>query len=237
MSGHSKWSTIKRQKGANDARRGLLFSKLARAITLAAKQGGGDPAANFKLRLVMDKGREANMPKENIDRALRSAAGKLAGELYEVAYEGYGPGGVAIMVEAATDNKNRTAQEIKNIFERGEGSLGTPGSVSYQFEPKGLLLVDKGVNAEETTLNLMEVGGVEEVEEVEDGIEVRVRPNEVFQVKERIEQSGLSVKSAEVTMEPKTPLSLEPDKESKALKLIENLDEHEDVQRVYANLN
>lgn len=237
MSGHSKWSTIKRQKGANDAKRGLLFSKLARAITIAAKQGGIDPAANFKLRLAMDKGREANMPKENIDRAIEKAKGGAGGELFEVAYEGYGPGGVAIMVEAATDNKNRTAQEIKNIFERGDGALGSPGSVSYQFEPKGVLLVDKGSVADETTLALMEIEGIEDVEEVEDGIEVNVRPGAVFQVKERIEALGMNVKSAEVAMQPKTPLTLEADKERRALRLIESLDDHEDVQKVYANLN
>ena len=236
MSGHSKWSTIKRQKGVNDAKKGLIFSKLARAITLAAKQGGADPDANFKLRLIVDKGRAVNMPKENIDRALRSAQGKLAGELYEVTYEGYGPGGVAILVEATTDNKNRTAQEIKNIFEKGEGSLGTPGSVSYQFESKGLILVNKGTSADETMLALMEIEGVENMDEAGDGIEVMVRPNEVFLTKEKIEQAGMQVASAEVTMRPRTPISLSEDKENKALKLIENLDDQEDVQKVYVNL-
>lgn len=236
MSGHSKWSTIKRQKGVNDAKRGLIFSKLARAITLAAKQGGADYGANFKLRLLMDKGREANMPKENIDRAIEKAKGGAGGELFEVIYEGYGPGGVAILVEATTDNKNRTAQEIKNIFEKGEGSLGTPGSVSYQFESKGLILVNKGTGADETMLALMEIEGVENMDEAEDGIEVMVRPNEVFLTKEKIEQAGMQVASAEVTMRPRTPISLSDDKENKALKLIENLDDQEDVQKVYANI-
>lgn len=235
MSGHSKWSTIKRQKGINDARRGQLFSKLARAITLAARQGGADPSANFKLRLVIDKARGSNMPKENIDRALRAAAGKLAGQLYEVVYEGYGPGGVAIMVEAATDNKNRTAQEIKNIFEKGDGSLGTPGSVAYQFEPKGLILTEKTEDLENTMLALIDLGA-EDVQEVDDGIEVSVKANEVFQMKEKIEQTGVKIKSAEVTMQPVTTISTDSEKEIKLLKLIENLDEHDDVQRVFVNL-
>lgn len=237
MSGHSKWSTIKRQKGVNDAKRGLLFSKLARAITLSAKQGGTDPTANIKLRLAMDKARGSNMPKENIERAVDKAREAAGGELFEATYEGYGPGGVAVLVEAATDNKNRTAQEIKNIFEKWEGSLGVPGSVSYQFEPKGLIVIGKGANSDEMILSLMEVEGVEDVEEVEDEIEVHVKPSEVFQVRGRAEEAGMAVKSAEITMLPKTLISLDADKENKVLKLIENLDDHEDVQKVYANIS
>lgn len=234
MSGHSKWSTIKRQKGMVDAKRGQLFSKLARAITLAAKQGGTDVAANLKLRMAVDKARGSNMPKENIDRALRTAAGKL-GELQEVVYEGYGPGGVAILVEAATDNRNRTTQEIKNIFERGEGSLGSPGSVAYQFEQRGQIVVEKGEDPDERMLQIIDLG-VEDVHEVEDAIEVHTKPGEVFKTKEALENTGILVGSAELVFTPKNTVDLPEDKQAKVLKLLENLDDNENVQRVFANL-
>lgn len=235
MSGHSKWSTIKRQKGINDAKKGQLFSKLARAITLAAKQGGVDPVTNFHLRLVIDKAREANMPKENVDRALRQAQGKLENELEELVYEGYGPNGVAFIVEAATDNRNRTTQEIKNIFERGGGSLSTPGSVAFQFEQKGLILVDKGASAEEKMLQLIDLG-VEDVEEVEDGIEVYTKPNELFQVREKLVEAGVTVKSAELMFKPTNVVVVhEKDKAQRLMNLMEALDDHDDVQKVYAN--
>lgn len=236
MSGHSKWSTIKHQKGVNDARRGQLFSKLARAITIAARIGGPNPDANLKLRLAMDKAREANMPKENVERAVEKGSGAGGGELQEVVYEGYGPGGVAILVEAATDNRNRTTQEIKSIFDKAEGALGTPGSVAFQFEQKGLILTSKGDNPEETVLQLMEFG-VEDVVEIDGGIEVYTKPQDLMKVKEQIEQAGIVVTSAELTFKPTTPVEVDEAKMERIIKLINTLDEHDDTQKVYANLS
>lgn len=236
MSGHSKWSTIKRQKGIADAKRGLLFSKLARAITLAAKLGGTDPTANLKLRMAVDKARESNMPKENIDRAIERGKPGAGGDLHEVIYEGYGPGGVAILIEATTDNRNRTTQEIKNIFERGEGSLGSPGSVAYQFEQRGQVVVEKGENPDERMLIIIDLG-VEDVHEVEDAIEVHTKSAEVFKTKESLESAGIPVKSAELVFTPKNMVDLPEDKQAKVLKLLENLDDNENVQRVFANLS
>ena len=238
MSGHSKWSTIKHQKGINDARRGQLFSKLARAITIAAKVGGGNPDSNLKLRLAMDKAREANMPKENVERAVEKGKGAAGGTLQEVVYEGYGPGGVAILVEAATDNRNRTTQEIKSIFDKAEGSLGSPGSVSFQFEQKGLILVDSvnDKDKEEKTLKIIDIDGVDDVLEIKEGIEVYTSHSNLMKVKEEIEALGISVKSAELTFKPKTPLEVEEKKLDRIIKLINTLDEHDDTQKVYANL-
>lgn len=235
MSGHSKWATIKHQKGVNDARRGQLFSKLARAITIAARIGGGNPDANLKLRLAMDKAREANMPKDNVERAIEKGTGAGGGDMQEAVYEGYGPGGVAILVEAATDNKNRTTQEIKSIFSRAEGSLATPGAVSFQFEQKGLILMQKQGDIEETMLQLIDLGA-EDVNEIDEGIEVYTKPQDLFQVKTAIESAGFTVNSAELTFKPKTPVEVDPSKFDRIVKLVETLDEHDDVQKVYANL-
>ena len=236
MSGHSKWSTIKRAKAVTDAKRGQAFSKLVHAMTIAAREGGSDPNANPRLRLLVEQAKEINMPKENVERAIERGAGGEGGiVLEEVLFEGYGPGGVAILVEAATDKRNRTTQEIKNIFDKNGGSIGTPGSVVYQFEHRGLFVV-KGASSDETMLKLMDLE-IEDIEEVEDGIEVYTKSADLFKIKELIEQNGMSVKSAELTFSPKTPISLEdPAKEQKVLKLIETLDEQDDVQKVYANL-
>lgn len=237
MSGHSKWSTIKRQKGVNDAKKGQLFSKLARAITLAAKQGGPSPEGNLRLRLLMDEARASNMPKENVERAIKHAAGADSAALQEVLYEGYGPEGVAVIVEAATDNKNRTSQEVKNIFERVGCSLGGPGSVSFQFDHKGLITVEKGSNPEATMLSLIDMGA-EEVEESTDAIEVYVAPNELSRMKEKIEQGGIKVSSAELTYKPKSTVTiLDKDHAKKVLSFLDTLDDHDDVQRVFANFD
>lgn len=235
MSGHSKWSTIKRQKGLNDAKRGQLFSKLARAITLAAKQGGIDPGGNLKLKMAISTARSANMPKDNIDRSIERGKPGNGGELHEVIYEGYGPGGVAILIEAATDNRNRTIAEIKNILEKGEGSLGAPGSVAFQFEHRGQIIVEKGEDADGRSLQIIDMG-VEDVTEVEDGLEVLTMPADVFKTKEAIEMAGIPVKSAELVYIPKNVVELPGDKAGKIFKLLENLDDNEDVQRVFANL-
>lgn len=237
MSGHSKWSTIKRQKEATDKKRGQLFGKLSRAITIATKEGGPNPDSNLKLRLAIDKAKEANMPKENIERALRQAQGKLAGGFEEVIYEGYGPFGVAVLVEAATDNRNRTVQEIKNLFERAGGSLGGPGSVAYQFEQKGLVVIDKGSNAEETMLEAIDLGAPD-LEESDDGIEIYVSPSEISFWRDKLEKAGLKVKSAELVYKPSVYVDIhDQEKSSKALKFLNDLDDHDDVQRVFANLD
>jgi YebC/PmpR family DNA-binding regulatory protein len=232
MSGHSKWSTIKRQKEANDARRGQLFSKFARAITLAAKQGGANPAANIRLRALIEKARQINMPKENIERAI--ARGKEAESLEEILYEGYGPDGIPIIVEVATDNKNRTAQEIKNLFERGGGTLAGPGSVAFQFERAGQILVEKKEKKDEQMLQLIDLG-VEDVEETTDGIEVYTKPAELFQVKEKIENAGMKVLESDIVFRPKTPVVVsDPNKVAGIVRFLESLDDSDDVQKVYA---
>lgn len=235
MSGHSKWSTIKRQKGINDAKKGQLFSKLARAITLAAKQGGADPTSNIRLKVEVERAKQANMPKENIERAL-SKASAVASLIEEVIYEGYGPQGTPIIVEAATDNKNRITQEIKNLFTRGGGNLASPGSVSFQFEKVGQIVIGKDQNPQNQMLSLIDLGA-EDIEEVEDGIEIWARPENIFPLKEKIEASGNKILSTSLIFRPKTaPIALNEEKTKKVLNLLESLDNHEDVQQVYTNI-
>lgn len=234
MSGHSHYATIKRQKSANDAAKGNLFSKLARAIMIAAKSGP-DPDMNFKLRFEIDKAREASMPKENIERAIAKATTEAA-NLSEVAYEGFGPGGVAIIVQVATDNKNRTAQEIKNIFDRGGGSLAGPGAVSFNFEPEGFMLVKKTDQPEEEMLKLIDAG-VEDVNETVDGIEVYVAPDKLGEMHKALSNAGFEVTLAELQMKPKNlQMISDPNEVKKVTGLIDSLEELEDVQKVFTNL-
>jgi len=241
MSGHSKWSTIKRQKGVNDQRRGQLFTKLAKAITIAVKAGGGitDPEDNFRLRLAIEKAREANMPKENVERAIDRAGGKLSGsELETILYEGYGPFGIAIIVEVATDNKKRTAQEIKRVFDRGGGDLGTSGSVSYLFERKGLVVVSKNGLSEDQVLEKALEAGAEDLEETEDGFEIYTEDRQLHQVKEKLKSAGLKITDSELTFRPKSVVSVsEKEKAEKILKLMEALENLDDVQKVFANFD
>jgi len=236
MSGHSHWSTIKRKKGASDQERGKIFSKLAKAISVAAGYGT-DPAKNFKLRLAMEKAKEFNMPKENVKRALQQAQGKLANKgLEEVAYEGYGPESIAVIVEAVTDNRNRTTAEIKNIFERGEGSLASPGAVSFQFKKAGMIVVQKKEKIDEQILKLIDLG-VADVEEVDDGIEVFTRFEELNEIKNKIKKAGFQIITAEITSQPKMPIKIDnQEKKEKILKFIELLEKHDDVQEVYTNI-
>src|SRR3990167_8166790 len=233
MSGHSHYATIKRQKALTDAARGNVFSKHAKAIMIAAK-GGGDPESNFKLRVAIDKARAENMPKDNIERAIAKATSE-GGVLTEAVYEGFGPSGVAVIVEAATDNKNRTAQEIKNLFERGGGALGAPGSVSFQFERTGQLVLEKGDDPEGRMLELIDLGA-EDLEEAEDGIEVYTQPAELFSTKEKLEGGGMRVKSAELIYRPKTNIEVRGEGANRIVKLLENLDDHDDVQKVWAGV-
>ncbi|MCJ7805847.1 YebC/PmpR family DNA-binding transcriptional regulator [Patescibacteria group bacterium] len=235
MSGHSHYATIKREKEANDAARGKTFSKLAKEIAIAVKTGGGgDPDSNFKLRMVMDKAREVNMPKDNVERAIAHAT-STAEAIEEVSYEGFGPSGVAVMVVAATDNRNRTAQEIKNIFDRAGGRLGGPGSVSFNFENKGFLLVEKDADPESQMLKLIDLG-VEDVNETPDGIEVYVQPDKLSQTKKSLEETGFKVTSAEISMEAKSYQTISDPKEaSKVMSFLDLLNDHDDVQQVYSN--
>lgn len=235
MSGHSKWSTIKRQKGATDIKRGLLFTKLARAITIAARDGAS-PDANFKLRLAIERARASNMPKDNIDRAIQRASGGEAVE--EAMFEGYGPGGFALIAQVVTDNKNRTSQEIKNIFERGGGRLATPGSVLFQFEHVGQLLVKKQpTSVDEQILALIDAGA-EDVEGSEDGIEVFVKPQELANTRDKITKLGFEVERAELIYKPKNMFSVsEPEVAKRALAFLDSLGQHDDVQEVFANLD
>ena len=235
MSGHSKWATIHRQKEINDSARGQVFSKLARAITIAAKTGGGpDPDTNFKLRVLIDKARSANMPKENIERAISKASG--AEVMDEVTYEGFGPGGIGIIVEAGTDNRNRTGAEIKNIFERGGGKFAGPGAVSFNFEPKGQILVEKKGTEDEQMLTLIDLGA-DDLEFTDDGVEVYTSPTNLFEIQKKLIDAGFSVKSTEMIQKPKMYQELpSQDEVEKAIKLLTQLNAHDDVQKVYTNL-
>lgn len=236
MSGHSKWSTIKRKKEATDQARGKVFSKLSRAISIAIKTGGGaNPDSNYKLRMAIDAARAENMPKVNIDRVLAKA--DEGGEINEIMYEGFGPESVGIVIETATDNKNRTAQEMKGLFDRAGGSMGGPGSVSYNFVQKGYLLVEKQGNPEEQELALIDLG-VDDVEESNEGIETYTDPTKVFSTKEALEKNGFTVTRAELIMKPKLfQMVSDEQKAQKIINLLETLENHDDVQKVYSNLD
>ena len=234
MSGHSKWATIHRQKEINDAKRGQMFGKFSKAITIAAKEGGSDPNTNFKLRMMIDKARGVNMPKTNIDRALASA--EQAGSLEEMVYEGYGPGGIAVIVEVTSDNKNRTGQEMKGLFERYGGSLGKPGAVSFNFESKGELIVATD-NVEETMLKLIDEG-VDDVEEGSGEVIAYVAPQQLGQIKSQIESKGFKVESSELVMKPKQLLLVEDRAVAgRVLNFLDVLEEHDDVQKVFSNFD
>lgn len=236
MSGHSHYATIKRQKEAKDAARGQIFSKLAKAISIAVKTGGGaNPDTNYKLRVAIDKAKAANMPKVNTERAISKGTG--GGTLEEIKYEGFGPGGIAVILEAATDNRNRTAQEIKGLFERGGGSLAGPGAVSFNFVSKGLLVVKKKKDTEAQILELIDLG-VEDINEVEDGLEIYVEGSKLNETKKALEKEGLKVISFELVQKPKTLQTVSDEKTAaKALAFLNNLEDYEDVQKVFANLD
>lgn len=236
MSGHSHYATIHRQKELKDAQKGQIFSKLAKEIAIAVKSGGPDPNSNFKLRVAMDRARAANMPKDNVERAISSGSSSAA-NLEEATYEGFGPSGIAVMVSAATDNRNRTSQEVKNLFERAGGRLAGPGSVSFNFENKGLLVIEKSSEAETQMLALIDMG-VEDIEETDDGIEVYVLPDKLTETRKKLQDGGFSITSTELFMKPKSLQTIsDPASAKKALAFLESLQEHEDVQKVYANLD
>ncbi|WP_322818371.1 YebC/PmpR family DNA-binding transcriptional regulator [Tepidiforma sp.] len=236
MAGHSKWAQIKRQKGANDQKRGALFTKLTREIMQAAKQGGPDPAGNFKLRLAIQRARANNMPNDNIERAIAKATGGAQeDQLDEIIYEGYGPGGVAILVSALTDNRNRTVSEVRHQFSRAGGSLGETGSVAWQFEPRGIITIPlDGRDADDVALQAIDAGA-DDVEVQGDVLEVRTDPATLESVRKTLEAAGLPVENADFAMIPKTTIELEEKTAHQVLRLIEALEDLEDVQRVYSN--
>lgn len=237
MSGHSKWQTIRRKKEAEDIKRGKLFSKLSRAISVAVKTGGGnDPEMNYKLRIAIDKAKEANMPKENIERAVSKGSGG-GEELVEATYEGFGPEGIAVIVEVATDNRNRTSQEIKNLFERGGGNLAGPGAVSFNFQPRGILIVKIKKNTEQLMLDLIDLG-VEDIEEDEGYVEAYVTPSKLHESKEEIVKKGYKVTSAELVQKPKSSVPVSDERSAKRIvAFLEALEDQEDVQKVFANVD
>jgi YebC/PmpR family DNA-binding regulatory protein len=238
MSGHSKWSSIKHKKGAADARRGKIFTKLIREITVAARMGGGDPSGNPRLRAAITAARAENMPKENIDRGIKKGTGELEGTTYEENnYEGYGPGGVAVLVDCLTDNKNRTVAEIKHQFERNGGSLGEPGCVAWIFEKRGLIVLQKESVDEERLLSLALEAGAEDVREDEDEFDVITDPSDFETVKKAIDDAGLTYTVAEVTKIPKNTVKLEGKKAQQMLNLMQALEDHDDVSHVYANFD
>jgi len=236
MAGHSKWSSIKHQKGAKDAKRGALFTKLARAIQVAAKEGGGDPEGNAALANAIQKAKDQSMPKDNIERAIAKGTGADSdAEAFEtVVYEGYGPGGVAFLVEALTDNRNRTGSEVRHIFSKAGGSLGEPGSVAWQFEKKGILLVDAERFSEDDLMVAIDAGA-EDVTQDETVWEIVTEPGALQEVRIALEGAGVELQNAELTMRPTTSVDLDEDGARKVLRLIEALDDQDDVNAVHAN--
>jgi YebC/PmpR family DNA-binding regulatory protein len=235
MSGHSKWAQIKRQKGAADARRGQLFTKLGREIAVAAR-AGGDPEGNSRLRLAIQRARDANMPMDTIERAIKRAAGAGDGATFqEVSYEGYGPGGVAILVDALTDNRNRAAAEIRSVFNRNGGNLGEAGSVRWLFEPRGVITVEfDGADTDEVSLQAIDAGA-EDVEEDGGVLSVYTEPSRVEDVRTALESQGLTVTGSDTAMIPKTSVPLDEHTAEQTMRLIDRLEELDDVQRVYSN--
>jgi YebC/PmpR family DNA-binding regulatory protein len=239
MSGHSKWHSIKHQKGAADAARGKLFARLARQIEVAARQGGGDIEGNPTLRTMVQKGRDASMPKDNIERAIKRGTGELEGVTYEqVNYEGYAPNGVAVYVETLTDNRNRTGAEVKNAFTRNGGSLAEPGSVSWQFERKGIIQLEKSAASEDDLMLAALEAGAEDIEDQGDTWQVTTPPTELHAVRAALEGAGIAFLNADLTMLPSQSVPLTETGAAKTvLRVIDALEEHDDVQNVYANFD
>ena len=238
MSGHSKWSTIKHKKAAADAKRGKVFTRLIKEITISARVGGGDPEGNPRLRSAVNAAKAANMPADNIKRAIQKGTGELPGTTYEeVVYEGYGPGGVAVYLEVLTDNKMRTTPEIRHLFSKHGGNLGEPGSVAWMFQKRGQFLIPDGATTEDRLMELALEAGAEDLQRSDDGFEVYSSP-EVFEaVQGALEAAKIDPSEASVVMEPQNYVHLDGKKAEQCLRLLEVLEDHEDVQKVYANLD
>jgi len=239
MSGHNKWSSIKHKKGAADAKRGKTFTRILKEMTVAARMGGGDPAGNPRLRAAVAEAKAANMPKDNIERAIKRGTGELEGAAYEeVTYEGYGPGGVAIIVEALTDNGNRTTPEIRHTFEKHGGNLGTPGSVKFQFERKGYFAVEKSVVGEDKLMEVAIEAGADDLQTDDpDAYEIYTSPETFEAVRQALETNKITTIEAKLGMIPANYVSLDESKSRQVMKLLETLDDHEDVQNVWSNFD
>jgi len=237
MSGHSKWATIKHKKAKTDAARGKVFTKIIREITTAAKIGGGDPNGNPRLRLAVDKAKEANMPSDNIKRAIEKGAGGGGAAMEELTYEGYGPGGVALMFEVLTDNRNRTASEIRSVLEKGGGNMGATGSVSYIFKRKGSIVFERSAVGEEALTMAAIDAGAEDVLSEETVFEVVTSPENFEKVRDELSSKGFKFSSSEITMVPSTTVRVTGEQAQKVLKLVNALEEHDDVQAVHANFD
>lgn len=236
MSGHSKWSQIKRQKGVTDAKRGQLFTKLTREIMVVVREGGSNPETNFRLRLAVQKARDHNMPNENIERSIKRGSGELEGaSLAEMVFEGYGPNGVAILVQALTDNRNRTLQEVRNVFSRHSSNLGEAGCVAWLFDSKGMITVNTNdLDAEELALNAIDAGA-EDVKVEDSYVEIYTKPEELEKVRTALVEKNLPIASAEVSMVPKTTIEMEERAALQTLKLLDRLEELDDVNQVTSN--
>lgn len=236
MAGHSKWANIRYRKGAQDAKRGKLFTKLIREITISTRAGGGDPAANPRLRAAIDKALSANMPKDTIERAIKKGAGALEGESYEeVRYEGYGPGGVAVMVDCLTDNRNRTVAEVRHAFSKSGGNLGTDGSVAYLFSKLGVLTFPAGVDEDSLMEAALEAGAEDVITNEDSSLDVLTAPNDFEPVKAALLEAGFEPENAEITMRASTSIKLGAEDAEKMVRLLERLDDLDDVQSVYSN--
>jgi YebC/PmpR family DNA-binding regulatory protein len=238
MSGHSKWATIKHQKGAKDKARGKLFAKVLRQVEVAAREGGGDPDANPTLRTMFQKARDASIPMDTIERAIKRGTGELEGVTYEqITYEGYAPGGVAVLVEVLTDNRNRTGADVRSLFSRNGGSIAEPGAVAWQFDRKGQVLVDRDVEEDDLMLVALDAGA-EDIADDGELWRVTTSPSDLHKVRTAIEEAGMTVDSADLTMVPQTTIPLtDAEGAKKVLRLIDALDEHDDVQNVHANFD
>jgi len=238
MSGHNKWSSIKHKKGAADAKKGKIFSKVVKEITVAARIGGGDPNTNPRLRAALAKSKEANMPADNIERAIKKGTGELPGVAYEEQmYEGFAAGGVALLVEAVTDNKNRASSEIRTIFSRHNGNLGGSGSVAWMFNKKGIITVDKNAGQEDNIFTIATEAGADDFKVEEDSYEIISAPSSFEQVKEALANNKIAIKSSDITFLPQNYMQAPPEEARKVLALINALEDHEDVQNVYSNFD
>jgi len=236
MSGHSHWATIRRKKGAVDAKKGKIFSKLARAISAASRSGGGDPDANITLKYAIDAARAANMPKDNIERAVKKGTGEIEGEVLEqLLYEGYGPGGVALMMDVLTDNRNRTAAEVRKIFEMRGGNLGTSGSVAWMFEKKGLFVIDQNDADEDTLMEIALEAGAEDMTTINGTFQISCEPADFESVRKALEDNEIQADPAEISMIPQNTVELDVGSGRKVVALMEALEDQEDVQRVHSN--
>ena len=237
MAGHSKWANIRHRKGAVDAKRGKIFTRLIKEITVAARMGGGDPDGNPRLRSAIASARSENMPKDNITRAIKKGTGELEGEVYdEILYEGYGPGGVAVLVECMTDNRNRTVAEVRHAFSKSNGNLGESGCVAYMFDKKGMIQVDGSTTNEEELMDMAIEAGADDVEEDGGQFQVVTAPEDFDEVRENLEKAGVTISEASLTMIPSNTIAVTDEKQAKSLiKLLQTLEDNEDVQNVHAN--